>query len=140
MPIVCTATPIPGQTVSTGQTARPAEPPDDSAVFSGNARLNDTAIKTQATANLAIARVDQAISRVDQELAVYGSVMNRLIFAADHTLTTALEIQQSRSRIQDSDYGSIAAELARTQIIQQAGMAMLTQANQSSQSVLSLLR
>ena len=80
------------------------------------------------------------MSRVDQELATYGSVMNRLSFAADNALNVALQTQNSRSRVLDTDYAATTSELARTQIIQQAGMAMLTQANQAPGAVLKLLR
>lgn len=134
----CVAVPVTG--VATGREGTPAANPTSTAVFSGSARLNDTQIKTQTGANLAIARIDNAMSRVDQELATYGSVMNRLSFAADNALNVALQTQNSRSRVLDTDYAATTSELARTQIIQQAGMAMLTQANQAPGAVLKLLR
>ena len=114
--------------------------PDASAVFSGSARLNDTQIKTQTGANLAIARLDNAMANVDHELAVYGSIMNRLTFAGDNLTNVSQNTSFSRSRILDTDYAAATTELARTQIIQQAGMAMLAQANQQPQTVLSLLQ
>ncbi len=114
--------------------------PASTAVFSGSARLNDTQIKTQAGANQAIARLDNAMANVDQELAVYGSVMNRLTFAGDNLTNVSQNTSFSRSRILDTDYAAATTELARTQIIQQAGMAMLAQANQQPQTVLSLLQ
>ena len=140
MPIVCTATPINGQSVSAGRTATSAAEPAGTAVFSGSARLNDTQIKTQAGANLAIARLDNAMSNVDHELATYGSVMNHLTFAGDNLTNVSQNTSFSRSRILDTDYAAATTELARTQIIQQAGMAMLAQANQQPQTVLSLLQ
>ena len=109
-------------------------------IFSGSARLNDTQIKTQAGANLAIARLDNAMANVDHELAVYGSIMNRLTYAGDNLTNVSQNTSFSRSRILDTDYASATTELARTQIIQQAGMAMLAQANQQPQTVLSLLQ
>ncbi len=115
-------------------------PTTSTAVFSGSARLNDTTIKTQAGSNLAIARLDNAMANVDQELAVYGSIMNRLTFAGDNLTNVSQNTSFSRSRILDTDYASATTELARTQIIQQAGMAMLAQANQQPQTVLSLLQ
>ncbi len=138
MPNYCTNVPIAG--ITTGRETTSAANPTSTAVFSGSARLNDTQIKTQTGANLAIARIDNAMSRVDQELATYGSVMNRLSFAADNALNVALQTQNSRSRVLDTDYAATTSELARTQIIQQAGMAMLTQANQAPGAVLKLLR
>jgi flagellin len=109
-------------------------------VFSGSARLNDTQIKTQAGANQAVARLDNAMANVDHELATFGSVMNRLTFAGDNLTNVSQNTQQSRSRVLDTDYAAATTELARTQIIQQAGMAMLAQANQQPQTVLSLLQ
>ena len=115
-------------------------PTTSTAVFSGSARLNDTQIKTQAGANLAIARLDNAMANVDQELAVYGSIMNRLTYAGDNLTNVSQNTSFSRSRVLDTDYAAATTELARTQIIQQAGMAMLAQANQQPQTVLSLLQ
>ena len=117
-----------------------AAAPAATAVFSGSARLNDTQIKTQVGANLAIARLDNAMAHVDHELATFGSVMNRLTYAGDNLTTVSQNTSFSRSRILDTDYAVATTELARTQIIQQAGMAMLAQANQQPQTVLSLLR
>ena len=69
-----------------------------------------------------------------------GSAINRLAYMADNLSNLAANLSASRSRTMDTDYASASAELARTQIIQQAATAMLAQANQSSQSVLSLLK
>jgi flagellin len=66
--------------------------------------------------------------------------MNRLDYTINNLQTVQTNTQASRSRIQDTDYAKESANLARTQVLQQAGMAMLTQSNQSSQSILSLLR
>jgi len=115
-------------------------PTASTAVFSGSARLNNTQIKTQSGANQAIARLDNAMANVDHELATFGSVMNRLTFAGDNLTNVSQNTQQSRSRVLDTDYAAATTELARTQIIQQAGMAMLAQANQQPQTVLSLLQ
>ncbi len=133
-------TTITESTIAAGSTATAAIAPASTAVFSGSARLNDTQIKTQAGSNLAIARLDNAMANVDQELAVYGSVMNRLTFAGDNLTNVSQNTSFSRSRILDTDYAAATTELARTQIIQQAGMAMLAQANQQPQTVLSLLQ
>jgi len=114
--------------------------PAATAVFSGSARLNDTQIKTQAGANLAIARLDNAMANVDQERATYGAVMNRLTYAGDNLTNISQNTSLSRSRVLDTDYAAATTELARTQIIQQAGMAMLAQANQQPQTVLALLK
>ena len=135
-----TATTITESTIAAGSTATAAIAPASTAVFSGSARLNDTQIKTQAGSNLAIARIDNAIANVDQERAVYGSIMNRLTYAGDNLTNISQNTSFSRSRVLDTDYAAATTELARTQIIQQAGMAMLAQANQQPQTVLSLLQ
>ena len=126
--------------VRAGTPATAAIEPAASAVFSGSARLNDTDIKTQASANLTISRLDNAMANVDHELATFGAVMNRLTYAGDNLTNVSQNTSFSRSRILDTDYASATTELARTQIIQQAGMAMLAQANQQPQTVLSLLQ
>jgi flagellin len=110
------------------------------AVFSGNARLNDTNITTQAKANEAVGRLDNALKAVNTERATMGATINRLTYAADNLTNVSQNASESRSRIQDTDYASATTELARTQIISQAATAMLAQANQAPQSVLSLLR
>jgi len=133
-------TDIDGSQITAGAIATAGIAPDATAVFSGSARLNDTQIKTQAGSNLAIARLDNAMANVDHELAVYGSIMNRLTYAGDNLTNVSQNTSFSRSRILDTDYASATTELARTQIIQQAGMAMLAQANQQPQTVLSLLQ
>jgi len=66
--------------------------------------------------------------------------MNRLEYAIDNLANGSQNAAASRSRIEDADYAKETTELARTQIIQQASTAMLAQANQSNQSVLSLLK
>lgn len=97
-------------------------------------------ILTQATSNTAVSTLDVAVSSVNKARAEIGSVINRLTYAADNLTNVSQNAQASRSRILDTDYAKTTTELARTQIIQQAATAMLAQANQQPQSVLSLLR
>ena len=66
--------------------------------------------------------------------------MSRLEYASDNLQNVAQNTSSARSRVLDADYAAETTELARTQIIQQAATAMLAQANQSQQAVLSLLR
>ena len=66
--------------------------------------------------------------------------MSRLEYASDNLQNVSQNASAARSRVLDADYANETTELARTQIIQQAGTAMLSQANQSQQSVLSLLK
>jgi flagellin len=87
-----------------------------------------------------ITEIDKGIAAVDAYRADLGAKVNRLTYAADNMANISMNTSASRSRIQDADYASATTELARTQIIQQAATAMLAQANQAPQSVLSLLR
>ncbi|MAA54589.1 MAG: flagellin FliC [Porticoccaceae bacterium] len=82
----------------------------------------------------------EGISNVDSARASLGASMSRLEYAADNLTNVAQNSSAARSRILDADYAAETTELARTQIIQQAGTAMLAQANQSQQQVLALLR
>jgi flagellin len=66
--------------------------------------------------------------------------MNRLEYTVDNLMSVSQNTTASRSRIEDADYAAETTELARAQIIAQAGTAMLSQANQQAQSVLALLK
>jgi flagellin len=101
---------------------------------------NGTDITTQAKANTAITKIDLSFTELNKARAEIGATINRLTYAADNLSNVSTNTAGSRSRIQDTDYAVAAAELARTQIIQQAGTAMLAQANQAPQSVLALLK
>jgi flagellin len=95
-----------------------------------------TSVQSQASIEL----LDTAITAVDTFRSGLGARINRLTSAADNLANVALNTSASRSQIEDTDYAKTTTELAKTQIIQQAATAMLTQANQAPQSVLSLLR
>ena len=84
--------------------------------------------------------LDTALAAVSTQNAKNGAAINRLEYTADSLANVSLNTQASRSRIEDADYAKATTELARTQIIQQAGTAMLAQANQQSQGVLALLQ
>ena len=101
---------------------------------------NGTDITTAAKANTAITKIDLSFTELNKARAEIGATINRLTYAADNLSNVSTNTAGSRSRIQDTDYAVAAAELARTQIIQQAGTAMLAQANQAPQSVLALLK
>ena len=91
-------------------------------------------------ATSALKTIDHAIGKINTSRASSGAVINRLEYAADNLANVSQNTSASRSRILDADYASETTELARTQIIQQAGTAMLSQANQQAQSVLALLK
>jgi flagellin len=97
-------------------------------------------ISTVQGATNAIASMDHAIQKINTARASSGAVVNRLEYAADNLANVSQNTSASRSRILDADYAAETTELARTQIIQQAGTAMLSQANQQAQSVLALLK
>jgi flagellin len=97
-------------------------------------------VDTQSTANSAIDLLDTAIEKVNKQRATFGSAANRLEHAVDNMTSIRNAAEASRSRIEDTDYAETTSELAKAQIIQQAGTAMLAQANQLPQSVLSLLK
>jgi flagellin len=97
-------------------------------------------ITTAALANTAITNLTTQITSVDAARANSGAVINRLEYAADNLSNVSQNTSASRSRVLDADYASETTELARTQIIQQAATAMLSQANQQAQSVLALLK
>ncbi len=91
-------------------------------------------------AGTTISNLDTAISAIDTYRSTLGASINRLNYASDNLQNVSANTSASRSRILDTDYAQATTELARTQIIQQAATAMLAQANQQPQSVLSLLR
>ncbi|WP_346309125.1 flagellin [Limnohabitans sp.] len=97
-------------------------------------------VDTQADATKAIDSIDAALKLVDAERSTYGATINRLNYAADNLANISQNTAASRSRILDTDYAATTPELARTQIISQAATAMLAQANQAPQTVMSLLR
>ena len=99
-----------------------------------------TDITTRTQANSALSVLSTAIDNVNTTRAGLGASMSRLEYAADNLTNVAQNSAAARSRIMDADYAAETTELARTQIIQQAGTAMLAQANQSQQAVLALLR
>ena len=102
--------------------------------------INSSAITTAALANSAVAAVTTALATVNTGRSEMGATMNRLQYAADNLANVSRNATESRGRVLDADYAKETTELARTQIIAQAGTAMLAQANQMKQTVLSLLK
>jgi flagellin len=97
-------------------------------------------ILTAAASNTSIASLDAAIAAVNSGRSKMGATINVLQYAVDNLANVSLNATASRSRVEDTDYSSATTELARTQIIAQAATAMLAQANQIPQTVLSLLK
>ncbi|WP_296510453.1 flagellin [Rhodoferax sp.] len=97
-------------------------------------------ISTQAGANAALLVVDGALASVSANRAQLGAVQNRFLTTIENLQTNSENLSASRSRIQDADFAMETANLSRTQILQQAGTAMVAQANQLPQGVLQLLK
>ena len=110
-----------------------------STVAKGGLNLNSH-VTVQATAAAYIADIDKAISIISQDRAKYGAFMNRLDHAVSSLQHTATNLALSKGRIEDADFAAESSNLARTQVLQQASMAMLAQANASKQNILSLFQ
>ena len=95
---------------------------------------------TRAGADAAITAIDTAISTVGTEREQMGAVMNRLDHTIANLVQVSTQLQVSKGRIEDADFAAESANLARTQVLQQASMAMLSQANASKQNILSLFQ
>ena len=114
----------------------------DSAYGSTTTALNaaGVGVDSDTNATTSLVALDEAIAGASAEVAKYGAYINRLEYASDNLLNVAQNTDASRSRIEDADYAEETSELAKTQIIAQAGTAMLAQANQIKQTVLALLQ
>jgi flagellin len=97
-------------------------------------------VDTVANANTMMDAVDTALQTVNSTRADFGAVQNRFESIVRSLQTAAENLSASRSRIMDADFAAETAALTRAQILQQAGVAMLAQANAAPQSVLNLLR
>jgi flagellin-like hook-associated protein FlgL len=102
--------------------------------------LNDSIDTWQTAFKNAAAAVDEAIEYVSSKRATYGSQMNRLSFVTTNLVAQSTNLQNSRSAIIDTDFASETAKLTKGQIMQQAATAMLAQANQMPNVILSLLK
>jgi flagellin len=97
-------------------------------------------ISSQSGATGALASIDDALTELNDSRSTWGAAANRLVHAADNAVNVSLNSRASRSRIMDADYAQTTAEMARAMILDQAGSAMLSQANQQPMLVLALLR
>ena len=113
---------------------------------SGSRALADLAISgattaaAQDNASAAMTGIDNAIENVSNQRASFGAAVNQLTHAIDNLTQVSINAASTKSRIMDTDYAKATSELAKAQIIQQAGTAMLAQANQLPASVLDLLQ
>ncbi len=97
-------------------------------------------VDTSANAALAITGLNNNLSILSTARSGVGAVQNRLEYTVSNLQNVSENTSSARSSIQDADFAKESADLAKNQVLQQAGMSMLSQANQSSQNVLSLLR
>jgi flagellin len=106
----------------------------------GALSLTTAGISLAASATSALPDLDTALTVINTARATLGASINRLTHAVDNLSNVAANATESRSKIADTDYAQATSDLARQQIIQQAGTAMLAQANQMPSMVLALLR
>ena len=107
--------------------------------LSGIAISGATTAAAQTAASAAMTGIDKAIENVSNQRASFGATVNQLTHSIDNLTQVSINAESTRSRIMDTDYARSTSELAKAQIIQQAGTAMLAQANQLPASVLDLL-
>ncbi|MEM9103187.1 MAG: flagellin [Pseudomonadota bacterium] len=101
--------------------------------------LADIDISSATTAQSAISVIDGAIANVDSIRASLGAAQNRFQSTASNISNTIINVTAARSRIRDTDFASETSELAKNQVLQEAGLSLLAQANSTAESVLSLL-
>ena len=102
--------------------------------------LSSVNVLTVSGANDAINRVDSALTSVSSLRSQFGAVQNRFESTIANLQAVSQNLSASRSRIQDADFAAETAALSRAQILQQAGITVLSQANSSPQAVLQLLQ
>ena len=101
--------------------------------------IMDLDVLTEGNSQRAISQIDDALAFVDHNRGVYGAVMNRLESTVNNLSNIVENQTAARSRISDTDYAKATADMTRQQILQQASMTLLSQANQTPQLALSLL-
>ena len=125
--------------INVGDTAWDVNTPTDLVSNPANSPVSGLSIATSSAATSAINTLDAALETVASYRADLGAVENRMTHTVDNLSNVVENTSAAQSRIQDADFASEAAALARAQILQQAGTAMLAQANAAPQNVLSLL-
>jgi flagellin len=102
--------------------------------------LTTAAVDTVANSETTIRQVDSALSAVSSLRSTFGAIQNRFESTIANLASTTENLSAARSRIQDADFASETAALTRAQILQQAGVSILSQANSLPQNVLALLQ
>jgi flagellin len=106
----------------------------------GGLKVKDIDVSTQEGASAALSSIDEALNSVSLDRANLGAVQNRLEATVNNLSSNSTNLVASRSRILDADFAAETTNLAKAQVLGQAAQAMLAQANQSQQQVMSLLR
>jgi flagellin len=114
--------------------------PGSTAIAATGTAVSALNISTRDGANSAISAIDAALTTINSQRATLGAIQNRFESTISNLQTNSENLAASRSRIQDADFAEETAKLTRAQILQQAGVAMLAQANALPQNVLALLR
>jgi flagellin len=112
----------------------------DGNVALGTATLANQNVLTVAGANATIAAVDSALSTVSSFQSQLGAIQNRFTAAVSNLQSTSQNLTQSRSTIQDANFAQETANLTQAQVLEQAGISVLAQANQEPQLILKLLQ
>ena len=112
----------------------------DMAASATGLALDDDDLQTAASAQTAISALDTAIATVSTERGKLGAVSNRLTSTMANLDNIAINLSASKGRIEDADFAAETGNLAKGQILQQAAMAMLAQANASKQQILTLIQ
>jgi flagellin len=110
------------------------------ASFTPEGSLDDVSVTTVEASNATIQAVDATLSTISDLRSTFGAIQNRFESTIANLATTTENLEASRSRIRDADFAAETAALARAQILQQAGIAVLAQANAQQQNVLALLQ
>jgi flagellin len=113
---------------------------NNQAMALGSSALNSSSVTSVANSNTTITRVDSALSSVSSLRSTLGAIQNRFQSAINSTDVTAENLTAARSRIQDADFASETAKMTSANILQQAGVSVLAQANSSQQAILKLLQ
>ena len=113
---------------------------DGDNIYDMKEKIGGVNLSTPAGAQQALATVTAAIEQLSGQRAGYGALQNRLEYTVSNLMNVAEFTTAARSRIEDADFAAESARLAKAQVLQQTGTAMLAQANSSSQLVLSLIR
>ncbi|MGV3770555.1 MAG: flagellin [Sphingobium phenoxybenzoativorans] len=126
--------------IQTGTKASETVAVEINAVSLTSLGLNAIDLSTQAGASSSLAALSTALDTVSQGRATLGGIQSRLETTVSTLTTTMTNLTEARSRIEDADFSAETTALAKQQILAQASTAMLAQANQSQQNVLSLIR